>query len=1488
MGAQRPARRTRYGVRPRLEALEERQLLATFTVTNTTDGASGSLRDAILKANLNSGQDTIKFNIPGTGFQTLSLVTALPAITDSLIIDGTSQPGYSGTPLIVLDGSNAGTGAEGLRIAAGSTSVKALTILGFGSSGIDITVSNAVVQGSFIGTDPSGSTARPNGGDGIVINNASSCQIGGSQVGQGNTVSGNKGNGIHLLGGGTIGTLIEGNFVGVNASGSAAVGNGNDGVNVFAGGANQIGGPNAGEGNVISGNAFNGITIFGGGSAGTTVLGNFIGTDLRGGAAVGNGFEGIGITGAPRTQIGGTGGVNQRNVISANGFDGIQMVGAPDTNIFGNFIGITSSGGALGNLGPGVDINGGDRSQVGGTVTGAGNIIAFNGKTFNNGGVNIFSGNGISVLSNSIFGNFGKGIVHSSFTDFPTLTLAATGAGRTKIQGTLTGAPGTTFLVQFFANPSADPSGFGQGKTFIGQANITTDNSGLGSIDVTLANPVQVGNVITATTTDPANNTSEFSADQAVTKANIADLQVTMSSVPAKKGTVSSDLVYTILVTNNGPDAANAVTLTDTLPATAAYVTSMTDHGSLTQGGNQVLGALGPLAKGETATITITVNPNQIGTITNTVTVSSSDIDPDTSSNAAALNTDVSIPADLGVTITAKPQSSAVPTIGANLVYTITATNHGPGPATGVVLTETLPPSVNVTTSPNAGSGSFTQLGNTFTFNLGTLANGGSAIVTIFVQPTKAITITNTATVTSDQVDPTPGNNSFSLATNILPAADLKVDLIATPEPVLAGQNLTYTATVTNIGPSPATNVMLTAPIPTDATFVSATGTYTLAAGVLTFQLGGIASGSSGQVTYTVTPAGSELLSATATASATEIDPVAGNNTKTVISTVSPADLSVAVMPSPEPVLAGSPLTYQVVVTNNGPADATNVILTDTLPDGLTLSSDPILSQGSLTRNDSGVVVGNLGTLPSGQSASLMLVATPTRSAVLTDTATVSADQIDPTLTNNTGSAVSTVSPADIGVTLDGPAQVLVGDPVVYTATVTNAGPVAATNVTLVFTLPAGAQFASVASTQGNAGQFGGDVIASLGDIAVGSKATVTITLAPTGAGNLVASATVSSDQVDGNPGNNTAGAATSVVNAVGVVQFAQPTFTVKENARTATITVVRSGGRQGSLSVNYAAIAATAIDGFNFRSTSGTLVFANGESTKTFTVPVLDDGQANGDTTVSLLLGGPAGTPLGAQSTATLIIKETDVVLVGPTVQDVQLLGSSRAITGLVVTFSEPLDAARARDVTNYFLAAPVTHRGRKTSGGPVAIGSVTYTAGGKTVLITPAAPLATGVFYELAINGTAPKGLADVFGNLLNSNVLTNTPGSSFVGTFSRGSSLTYGDSGGNAVTLSLTGGGVIDLTRGADGEARILRLIGTVPGRSTLSGKVRRLGAQSTGVTHLATVDGLGAFGAVRSRLSSPPFIVTQQALPPAIHPAAVIGPRLFASRAIGQLR
>jgi hypothetical protein len=319
--------------------------------------------------------------------------------------------------------------------------------------------------------------------------------------------------GVAIFGSGTTGNLVQGNYIGVALTG-AGLGN-DIGVAIVDGASsNTIGGTETEARNVISGNGGSGILISGSGTAGNLVLGNFIGTDASGTAPLGNGGNGITIEFGPSNNtIGGTA-AGARNVISGNGANGVTIsdAGTSGNVVQGNLIGTDATGiTALANSGDGVAIIGAGNNTIGGTMAGAGNTIAFNG----NDGVLVDTGTGNAILGNSISGHPGLGIElvnggnHNQ--EFPVLVSVTSGNGSTTIQGTLTSTAKTEFRLEFFANILCNPSGYGEGEQFLGYCTVMTDGDGNASFTATFAFEVGLDQFIAATATDSGMNTSQFS-----------------------------------------------------------------------------------------------------------------------------------------------------------------------------------------------------------------------------------------------------------------------------------------------------------------------------------------------------------------------------------------------------------------------------------------------------------------------------------------------------------------------------------------------------------------------------------------------------------------------------------------------------------------------------------------------------------------------------------------------------------------------------------------------------------------------------------------------------------------------------------------------------------------------------------------------------------------------------------------------------------------
>ena len=253
--------------------------LATYTVTSTADSGAGTLRDAIALANGSGGADTIAFNIAGPGVHTISLTSALPTISDAVVIDASTQPGFSGKPLIALDGAIAGGGVAGLVLDAGSSgsTIRGLEIGNFASSAVRILGSSGnLIAGNFLGTNAAGTAAAGNQVGVFISSSSTNNIIGGTSAGDRNVISANTVDGVQILGA-SSGNLVIGNIIGLDVTGTVSLGNTNQGVAIFGNATNNtVGGTASGEGNVIAGNGGKGVAVTIAGTTGNRILGNSI------------------------------------------------------------------------------------------------------------------------------------------------------------------------------------------------------------------------------------------------------------------------------------------------------------------------------------------------------------------------------------------------------------------------------------------------------------------------------------------------------------------------------------------------------------------------------------------------------------------------------------------------------------------------------------------------------------------------------------------------------------------------------------------------------------------------------------------------------------------------------------------------------------------------------------------------------------------------------------------------------------------------------------------------------------------------------------------------------------------------------------------------------------------------------------------------------------------------------------------------------------
>lgn len=593
-----------------------------------------------------------------------------------------------------------------------------------------------------------------------------------------------------------------------------------------------------------------------------------------------------------------------------------------------------------------------------------------------------------------------------------------------------------------------------------------------------------------------------------------SDLQITQSAPPSVQH--GQNGIWTLTITN-GPTAVTNVVVTDTF-ANASFV-SATSVGPCTPSGSTVTCNLGSLSANQSVNVSLQLNAPNLGTITNSASVTATEFDPNTSNNnTGSASTSVLPSADLSVTNTA---SSNPVNAGSPLSFAINVSNAGPEPTSIVTVTNTFPSGVTSFTFSGAGWTCGPLSGGAANCSVGSIANGGSApTLTLSMTAPASGPAVDTASVPAVASDPNNGNNSASQSVTVTAQSDVTITKTG-PASIIAGQNIVYTVTVTNNGPSSASAVNVADPTPGGLTFVSNSGGCTTA---YPCALGTMTNGQTVTITstYSTSPSSTTSITNTATVSSTTGDPAAGNNSATKTTTVTAsADLSIT-KSGPASSSAGSPLVYTITVTNNGPSDAAAVSVADPTPAGT-----------SFVSNNGACITPfpcSLGTMTPGQTKTITSTfTTPANFAgtSVANTATVSSSTTpDPNAANNSATATTAfgAASADLAVTKSGPATAANGSTAAYTITVVNNGPATATNVVLNDPAPAGLTFASA-----TAPCITGFPCA-LGTLTAGQSVTITASYTVTAtSGSVTNTALVSGSTFDPISTNDSASATTTI-----------------------------------------------------------------------------------------------------------------------------------------------------------------------------------------------------------------------------------------------------------------------------------------------------------------------------------------------------------------------
>jgi uncharacterized repeat protein (TIGR01451 family) len=701
---------------------------------------------------------------------------------------------------------------------------------------------------------------------------------------------------------------------------------------------------------------------------------------------------------------------------------------------------------------------------------------------------------------------------------------------------------------------------------------------------------------VTSPTFDPnTTNNSSSVTSTVVAAANSADLAVTKSG-PAVV-TAGTPVTYTLKLTNNGPAAAQTVILSDLLPNDLLLLSEKQlggpDAFTNTSTGNTPRFSATTMGNGNTDTFQVVAfAPSSLASgtpLSDTASVAASTPDPNLANNSFALGETVATSADLSLTKT----GPAFITAGSSATYTITLTNLGPSDAASVALTDALPAGLTlVSEMQTGGPDAFvnTSSGNTAKFTATSMSAGGTDTFVVVVNAAsglaKGSSVTETASVTSSTPDPNSGNNSSSVTTTVATAADLAVTKSG-PATIAAGAQVTYTLTLTDLGPSDARSVSLSDALPSGLTRVSETqlsgpdvftdsstgntpsfsATTVVAGHTDTFQVVALAAS---------TLANGSSVTDTASVTSSTFDPNLANNSSSVTSTVATsADLAVT-KSGPATVTAGTTATYMLTVTNKGPSNAQTVSLSDALPSGLLLQSEQQLSgPDAFTDTSTGNTPRfNAATMGSGNIDTFQVVAFAPSSLAsgtpLSDTASVASSTFDSNLTNNTfilGETVATS--ADLSLTKTGPAFITAGSSATYTITLTNLGPSDAASVALTDAMPAGLTLVSEMQTSGpdafvNASSGNTAKFTATAMSAGGTDTFVVVVNAASGlakGSSVTETASVTSSTTDPNSGNNSSSVTTTVATAADLaVTKTGPATVAPGTVVTYTITLTDNG----------------------------------------------------------------------------------------------------------------------------------------------------------------------------------------------------------------------------------------------------------------------------------------------------------------------------------------
>jgi uncharacterized repeat protein (TIGR01451 family) len=558
-----------------------------------------------------------------------------------------------------------------------------------------------------------------------------------------------------------------------------------------------------------------------------------------------------------------------------------------------------------------------------------------------------------------------------------------------------------------------------------------------------------------------------------------ANLSVTKSVASGYTVVAGSPTRWELAVTNAGPSTAESVVISDPLPAGATFVAASVPGGSCSFAAGTVTCSVPAMLVGQVARVTVdaALSTTLVGALTNTATVTAATPDPDSANNSAGVTSTVQTSADLHL----GKSSDTSMVAGSSAQWTVTLSNAGPSAARNVVIADPSPAGFSATSAVVSPStlGSCSVTAALVSCSFAVVDSGVIATVTILGDVAASVangsTLTNRATVTSATSDPDGSTNAASATGPVVTAADLSILKTGAAE-AIAGTATSWTVAVTNNGPSVARSVVMadtmpTGVLPSTITATADTGSCSIAAPLVTCSFGDLAPDAVVlvQLTATVDPYRTSSLQNTATVSSPTSDANLLNNSATVSTpVVASADLEITKTVSPDPVVAGTPVTWTIAVTNHGPSAARAVDMEDVVPAGTT-ATYATSPQGACSM--AAAVSCALGTLAVGQTLEVTILAevdpnygATTEPADLSNTASVTSTTTDPDGSNNESTASATVThrvQVSLRKEMD-PVSPVAGTNATYLLTALNAGPSTVLDAVVTDTLPAGVTVTSL------------------------------------------------------------------------------------------------------------------------------------------------------------------------------------------------------------------------------------------------------------------------------------------------------------------------------------------------------------------------------------------------------------------------------------------